>query len=931
MKYCLDWKEYARVSRQAVAEGCVLLKNDNDTLPIGKGSKVSLFGRIMFDYYKSGTGSGGMVNAPYVVSILDALKEEKEISLNEGLLKVYEDWTEANPFNKGKGWAAEPWCQEEMEVSEQLAKEAAAASDMAVVIIGRTAGEDQDNSATEGSYLITAKERQMLEMVCRHFTKVAVVLNVGNIIDMKWVDEYKPSAVLYAWQGGIEGGHGVADVLMGRVNPCGKLTDTIAYNIEDYPSTENFAGETENIYAEDIYVGYRYFETAAKERVMYPFGFGLSYTDFDNSSSCEFGADDTVKVRTTVKNIGKTAGKEIIQVYYNPAQGKLSKPVRNLIRYGKTGVLQPGESEELSFEFPIRDMASFDDSGVTGHANAYVLEAGEYKIYAGSSIREAKEIGALTLADTIVTSQLTEVLAPVKPFDRMVIRVNGEEITRISEPAPQRKVDLKKRIADNRPEGRACSGDKGYKFADVMNERVSLEEYLDQLSDEDLIGMSRGEGMCSSKVTPGIAGSFGGVTTRLHEHFGMPIGGCSDGPSGIRMDCGSEAFAMPNGTSLACSYNLKLVEELYEFAGKEIRFNKIDTLLGPGINIHRNPLNGRNFEYFSEDPYMTGSMAVAMLKGMHKYNVTGTIKHYAANNQEYHRHFVDSVVSQRAMREIYLKAYEMAVKEAGAYSIMTSYGKINGIYTGSNYDLNTVVLRDEWGFDGLVMTDWWARLNDDGESEGSIKNTAMMIRAQNDVYEVTADAESNANGDNAEEALKDGRITRGELLRNARNICRVLMKSQVGKKLIEGEDELSELNRPESNKPKINVMPRVVLDENGEGSFDLTGLKTEAKSDNQFSIGVPGKGEYMMHIKMKSDAGELAQTTMNIFSNNMLIHAITINGTGGEWITRDAQFEVFVSKDVFIDIAFAQSGIEIDSITVTQNEMDEEKKKRFEL
>lgn len=926
MRYSLDWKEYAAVSRQAVAEGCVLLKNDKNVLPVKAGTKVSVFGRIMFDYYKSGTGSGGMVNAPYVISILDAIKEENLV-LNQELLKIYEDWVAENPFDKGKGWASEPWCQKEMEISEEVAKSAAAASDMAIVILGRTAGEDMDNSATEGSYLLTQKERQMMSMVCSNFEKVVVILNVGNIIDMKWVNEYNPSAVLYAWQGGIEGGHGVMDVVMGRVTPCGKLTDTIAYDIEDYPSTKNFGGEDFNYYAEDIYIGYRYFETAAKDKVMYPFGYGLSYTTFENSSVCSCESDDTIKIVTKVTNTGSVQGKEIIQIYYNPAQGALSKPVRNLIRYGKTQVLQPGESEELTFVFPVKDMASYDDSGVTGHANCYVLEAGEYEFYAGADVRSATKVGSMVLADTVVVQQLSEALAPVEAFDRMVIKVNGDDVKVVSEATPLRQIDLAKRIQDNKPVSRPCTGDKGYKFIDVINEKVTLEEYLDQLEDIDLIHMSRGEGMCSHKVTPGIAGSFGGVTDRLNKDFGMPIGGCSDGPSGIRMDCGTEAFAMPNGTSLACSFNLDLVGQLYEYAGKEIRLNKIDALLGPGINIHRNPLNGRNFEYFSEDPYMTGSMAVAMLQNMHKSNVTGTIKHFAANNQEYRRHNTDSIVSQRAVREIYLKAYEMAVKEAGAYSIMTTYGKLNGIYTGSNYDLCTTILRGEWGFDGLVMTDWWAKLHYEG-GEASIKNTGAMIQAQNDVFEVTADAFNNGNNDIAEEDLKAGKITRGELLRNAYNICRALLKSEVSMRMRDGEDEVEELNRPASKKAPVNIMPRSEIGMDGTGELDLTGLKTEAKSDNQFSVGVPVKGIYMLHIKMKSDAGELAQTTMNIYSNNMLIHAITINGTNGEWIVKDARFEVFVSKDVFINIAFAQSGIEIDSITVTKME-DDEKVKRF--
>lgn len=937
MKFVLDWKEYARIARNAVAEGCVLLKNDN-ALPIKKGSKVSVFGRIQFNYYKSGTGSGGMVNAPYIVSILDALKEETDITLNEELLEEYTNWVKDNPLNKGTGWASEPWCQEEMEVSDELVMKAAQNSDEAVIIIGRTAGEDKDNSPKEGSYLLTAKEEAMIEKVSKYFEKTVVVLNVGNIIDMNWVDKLNPSAVLYAWQGGMEGGHGVADVLLGRVNPCGKLADTIAYDYADYPSTANFnkdaagmdpaeymelkhSGKVDindrDVYEEDIYVGYRYFETAAKDKVMYPFGYGMSYTTFDIESTFSYEMDDKVKVTSKVTNTGDVAGKEVVQVYYNPAQGKLSKPVRNLIEFGKTKLLAPGESEVLEFVINIADMASFDDGGYTGHRNCYVLEAGEYELYAGNSVRSAVKAGSFNLADTIVVKELSEALAPHYEFDRMVLKVEGEKVAIEKQPVPQRTVDLAKRIADNIPESIPCTGDMGYKFIDVATGKVSIDDYINQFTDLDLIHMSRGEGMCSNKVTPGIAGSYGGVTSRLHDDFGMPVAGLSDGPSGMRMDCGTEAFAMPNGTALACSFSKELVNELYKYAAKEIRFNKIDSLLGPGINIHRNPLNGRNFEYFSEDPYLTGAMAVAQLKGLHTTKVTGTLKHFAGNNREFNRHYVNSTVSQRALREIYLKAFEMAVKEAGAYNIMTTYGLVNEIYTAGNYDLNTTILRNEWGFEGLVMTDWWAKVNIEGEA-GTIQNTGYMIKAQNDVYEVTGSSEGNGNGDDSEEKLASGFITRGELLRNAKNIVMSLLKAPVTDRLLNGEDDIEEVNRPASAKRKANIMAASEYVEGEELKLDLTGFDTSAGSVNQFPIKISGKGRYGLNVKMKSDLGELSQTSMNVSINNMLIHTVTIHGTNGEWITQELDFEAFLSVDNYLDFAFAQTGIDVESITVTK-------------
>ena len=927
MKYTFDWKEYARIARAMVSEGCVLLKNDNAALPVKAGEKVAVFGRIQFDYIKSGTGSGGMVNAPYVVSILDALKEEKEISVDEELLGVYEEWIKDHPFDKGEGWAKEPWSQLEMTVSEDVAAGAASRSDIAIVIIGRSAGEDRDSSADKGAYNLSDEEEQMLSAVTKAFKRVAVILNVGSIIDMKWVDKYNPQAVMYTWQGGMEGGHGIADVLLGRVCPSGRLSDTIAYDIEDYPSTTNFGAPDKNHYEEDIYVGYRYFESVAKDKVMYPFGFGLSYTTFAMESSMSQGSDTDIRVTTTVTNTGDTEGKEVVQVYYEAPQGKLGKPLRSLIRFGKTDVLTPGASETVTMDFSMEEMASFDDSGVTGHKDCYVLEAGEYIIYAGTDVRNAELIGSFTLGDTIVISECEEACSPIEELKRMHLKItdNGNEME--YEQVPTRSYDLWDRITDRRPEDRPCSGDKGYKFIEMMRGEVSMDDYLDQLTDLDLIHMSRGEGMCSPKVTPGVASCFGGVTERLNKELGMPIAACSDGPSGIRMDCGTEAFSLPNATLQACSFNLPLIERLYEYEGKELRRNKIDTLLGPGLNIHRNPINGRNFEYYSEDPYLTGACAVAELNGLHKYEVTGTCKHFATNNQEFKRHFVDAVISPRALREIYLKAYEMAVKEGGAFLIMTTYGPLNGLYTASNYDLDTTILRNEWGFDGMVMTDWWAKAGPAGsaasitdpkmikilENEASIKNTTAMISAQNDVYMVTADSAGNANLDNAEAGLKAGLITRGELLRNAVNICNVLKRLAVSRRLVDGEDEIEVKNAPKGADQKTYYMPYMEITQN-DTELDITNLKTEAKSKNVYTLHIKNQGIYDIVFRLKSDAGELSQTTMTVSENSMMRGAITIKGTNGEWVEHRVQIDASYQTDNYLAIYFAQTGIDVDSI-----------------
>ncbi len=502
--YILDWKEYAALARQTSAEGCVLLRNENAALPLVPGDTVAVFGRIQLDYYKSGTGSGGMVNVPYVHSIPDGLREyeAQNIRIYEPLLAVYQAWAKEHPFDHGNGWGQEPWCQEEMPLSDALVEDAAAHTTAALVILGRTAGEDRDNSGQPGSYYLTDAELDMLRKVCAAFSRTTVVLNTGNIISMNWVDEVRPGAVLYAWQGGMEGGCGVADVLCGAVSPSGRLSDTIARDLDDYPSTKNFGSDTANFYQEDIYVGYRYFETFAPEKVAYPFGFGLSYTTFATEYSVSVnleailassGSELSVSVRpleslslacekrncpsgsnsggnpgansdmppaqnsrmnfrinsdknsnvnfdispdgnvgmdfeenpgahftlsATVTNTGGRPGKEVVQVYVCPPQGTLGKPLRNLCAFEKTKELRPGESQTLTMTVALSDLASYDDSGASGHRSCYVLEAGCYFIYAGENVRDAKLTGSFFLPETIVVLQCSEAMAPVIPFER---------------------------------------------------------------------------------------------------------------------------------------------------------------------------------------------------------------------------------------------------------------------------------------------------------------------------------------------------------------------------------------------------------------------------------------------------------------------------------------------------------------------------------
>ena len=903
-----DVNAYAAKARETVAAGSVLLRNEG-ALPFAPGSRVAVFGRSQFNYYKSGTGSGGMVNTAPVAGITQALEESGDVSVDQGVKAAYEAWLVDHPFYTGQGWAAEPWFQEEMPLDTALVAGAAARNDGAVAIIGRTAGEDKDNSPDEGSYCLTAAERDMLAKVCAAFKRVAVVLNVGNIIDMSWVEEFRPQAVLYVWQGGQEGGRGAADVLTGKAFPSGKLSDTIARRLEDYPAFGNFGSVTRNVYQEDIYVGYRYFETFSPESAVYPFGFGLGYTTF----SVSFGAPEVkggvFTLPLTVVNTGARAGREVVQLYVEKPQGRLGQPARSLVDFAKTPTLEPGGSASLTLSCASGALASYDDSGVTGHANCWVLEAGEYRFFAGTDVRSAAPAGSMALEETVV-ERLEEALAPVTPFKRLRPGPGGEKAW---EDAPLRSVDPAARRLEKLPAARPCTGDKGWKLGDVLDGKVPLEAFVDQLTDEELITLVRGEGMCSPKVTAGTAGAFGGVTPGLLAK-GIPTACCADGPSGIRMDCGARAFAMPNGTCLACTFDLPLVEELYEYEGLELRKNRVDTLLGPGINIHRHPLNGRNFEYFSEDPLLTGRMAAAQLRAMQRYSVTGTIKHFACNSQETHRHDVEAVVSQRALREIYLKAFEIAVKEGGARSIMSSYNPINGYWTASNYDLLTTILRGDWGFAGQVMTDWWARGNDP-DAPGERGNMAAMIRAQNDLYMVAADAASNSNRDNSAEALKSGAVTRQEYLRSAENICRFLLESPALLRLLGRETPLDEAlaHAPSFDGEEIPlILVEPEPDDPGHIVIPAERIGMERGANTRFTIAVKQGGLYRLRMEVRSvDSNDVSQMSLSVFKGRDLLKTVTLRGADRDWQT--VETEAVDMGTFYLRFFLAQAGLEIRS------------------
>ncbi|WP_315794217.1 glycoside hydrolase family 3 C-terminal domain-containing protein [Paenibacillus sp. BIC5C1] len=915
---------FAEFSRTVAAEGAVLLKNEGQALPIQKDENVSVFGRIQVNYYRSGTGSGGSVHVAYTTNLLDGLRSKKGLTVNEELAAVYEKWIEENPFDDGgKVWAAEPWNQKEMPLTDEVVSQARSKSSKAIVVIGRTAGEDQDNVDAPGSYRLTEDEKAMLKQVTNHFEQTIVVLNVSNIMDMSWLNDesyvHPIQSVIYSWHGGMEGGNAIADVLAGDVTPSGKLTDTIAYSIEDYPSTSNYGNEFKNLYQEDIYVGYRYFETFRPEKVQFEFGYGLSYTTFttkaEDAKLISQNGENSIKVNVTVTNTGTTyAGKEVVQIYYEAPQGQLGKPAKALVAFGKTNLLQPGESQRLTVSFPVDSMASYDDAGVTGHASAYVLEAGTYRLYVGTSVKNVEHVSIDGqdgyVVETIqLVEQLQEAMAPTESFTRMKpgARKDDGSYELIFADVPTRQVSMAERIEQSLPQTLEQTGNQGYKLRDVKDGKVSLETFIAQLSDQDLAAIVRGEGMSSPLVTSGTASAFGGVSDSLFN-YGIPVACTADGPSGIRMDSGEKATQVSIGTLLAATWNAELVEELYVMEGQELLRNQVDALLGPGLNIRRSPMNGRNFEYFSEDPLISGVFAAACTKGIMKGGSNATLKHFACNNQEKHRSKVDAVVSERALREIYLKGFEIAVKEGGANSIMTSYNPINGHWAASNYDLNTTILRGEWGFQGIVMTDWWAIMNDGVEGgPADRKNTNWMVRAQNDLYMVVPNYGAEINGwdDNTIESLENGTLTRGELQRSAMNICEFIMNAPVFSRKHEIVENVATFQANAS----LSSEQAQVLADNAQVK-PVVGEPVYMKVDEA--------GQYRIIVQIMSPEPELAQSACNVILNDQLMTTIQTNGTEGKWI-RQKLVKVDLEAGLYeLKLDFTKPGLQIDWIEFKQ-------------
>lgn len=773
-------EEHIRLSKEAAKEGMVLLKNDKETLPLKKGCKVALFGKAAFDYVKGGGGSGD-VTVSYIRSLYEGFRQKRDkASVFEELAEFYRRDVERQ-YAEGRvpGMTVEP------KVPEELLMRAAAYTDTAIISICRFSGEgwdrklaqetsdgsviDRDNIFEDGDFYLTHGENALVEAVKKAFAKVIVVLNVGGMMATGWFkEEPRIQSVLLAWQGGMEGGLAAAELLLGEGNPSGKLADTFAGKLEDYPSTENFHESDRYVnYTEDIYVGYRYFETipGAAEKVNYPFGYGLSYTKFNLSMPIVEKRGHHFRVMVDVCNIGSRAGKEVVQVYYSAPQGKLGKPARELAAFCKTRELAPGETQTVVLRFRLSDMASYDDLGKVAKS-AYVLEKGEYRFYVGTSVRDTVEDDYVcVLKEDMVVEQLSSKLAPMLLEKRMLSDGSFEELPTISE---SEAADADETVLDRRnwweadgltPAVRAADGHIAWnppkvavRLEDVAQGRAGLDAFIEQLTDGQLADLLGGQ------PNTGVANTFG--YGNLPE-YGVPNIMTADGPAGLRIqpECGVCTTAFPCATQLACTWNPELAERVGEAGGAEVKENNIGAWLTPAVNIHRSPLCGRNFEYYSEDPFLAGKMAAAMVTGIQSNHVAATVKHFALNNKETNRKNSDSRASERAIREIYLKAFEIIVKEAKPWSIMSSYNMINGCRASENRELLEDVLRGEWGFDGMVTTDWWTQ----GEAYKEVKAGNDMKMGCGFPERLLA-------------AMEKGALTRAEMERCAKRVLGLILK-----------------------------------------------------------------------------------------------------------------------------------------------------------
>ena len=845
--------------RRAAAEGCVLLANDG-TLPLATDERVAVFGRRQLDWVHMGNGSGGDVNAPYLANLLDGM-DDVGASYDRVLAQTYRAWCADARHAVDPGfWGHWPQSLPEMPVSPELARAAAADARCAIVVIGRAAGEDQDLAPTPGGYYLTDDEHQLLATVTGAFEHTVVVLDLCNPIDLSWAELYEEgiSAMLVAWAGGMEAGCAAADVLWGRVNPAGRLTDAWAKDLQAHPSSATFGQTGSQAYTEGVFVGQRHFGTYAPRDVRFALGHGLSYTSFEvEGLSCELvtgtvrkptyssgedakpsagshattpaaseltvpdeapatgrtvpdeapttgrtvpgpGTDEAptsdraqdlhceARLHLRVTNTGPVAGRNAVVLWCEAPRGTVTKPLQVVAAFAKTATLAPSASEELALVANLDDIAVFDEV-----RRAFVLEQGFYIFRANET-----PVGKAMLTADVVYERLEPICVATDDLRERILAHVEELHAKASAQAARAASDQPDagittdpaydgwasaqaaRAASDRPDTRQMSDPEpfAHQAAQATGPDDSVarpHESIDvsKLGDAELEALTRGAGTMNVAFGPaGNAGAFGGTTDELRDR-GVPPVICADGPSGARL--AQRCALLPCACALASSWDTELVRELYACVGLQIAQAGVDVLLAPGMNLHRSPLCGRNFEYFSEDPVLCGHMAAAVVAGLRQAGVEACPKHFACNNQELCRATLDVRVDERTLRELYLRPFQICVREAAPRLIMCSYNKVNGVWACYHFDLVEQVLRGEWGYGGVVITDWWMRRAKSPEF-GQLRDNAYRVRAGVDVL-MPGNMGRLARGYRRDPSLlqslgKPGGITRAELEACARRV-----------------------------------------------------------------------------------------------------------------------------------------------------------------
>ncbi len=742
----LYYNDGHKLSRAITQEGLVLLKNENNALPIARGASVALFGDaqcvgpkdsddtwFMKGYIPYGYGSQTQCGdfGDYPIDPLTALTDAEK----NGEISIYHKTSEAFQAALQKGEAYIP--------SDADVAAAAANAKTAVYFISRWAGEAFD--LKRGDWYLHDSEKALLRQLTNAFDKVVVVLNTPSVIDTSWavgeIDGIDVDAVLFVSYTGMQGGVGITDVLLGRANPSGKTNDTWAKDITDYPTTAGW-DQQHQAYEEDIFAGYRWFETFDPdyEKVNYPFGYGLSYTTFSIETKNFTEKDGAVTVDAVVTNTGDVAGKQVVEMYVSAPQGKLGKPGKVLCDFAKTKMLAPGKSETLTLTADMNDLASFDDLGKTGNKACYVLEQGDYHFLVGDSVRNVKEAGTAKVDKLTVTQKLTS-LCPTDLEKRLLadgsyetLPVREKAMNYVHTETPKASVPEGKKIA-------------GHRLSEVVFGTMTMDDYLSQWSDKELatffVSYEQNQVGCSDA---------------LCVKYGLNRFSQGDGGTGLCF----MGTTYPCTAILASTWSDALVEAFGLQLGTELYKNNVGMWLGPAVNMHRNPLCGRNLEYYSEDPYLTGRFATIIVKAIQRNGVAVCIKHMCCNEKEAGKIWSDSQVSERALREIYLKPFQMAITEGHAEGIMTSYNIVNGVPTSEYTDLLRGIVRGEWGYEGFITTDW-----------GNCKNQVKEINASNNVHTPYDHCDINLIYD----AIDKGEITRATLEEGATQILWTLVRT----------------------------------------------------------------------------------------------------------------------------------------------------------